>query len=283
MGVKHGLSVDGISYFASVIKNKKVPDWMQMGQQIGKLTGHYEILNFLTGYKNMDKFLFTVPKWPIGGMYFDGIMRTEHTSRIRPTQYPVQTGVTMSDHAIIEPAEVTIEIMMTDAAQSHYLQMNPVPGALLSKLGLPSGIFNTNSILMHLYSNFGDLPCMPDLFSTTGDGRSAAVWKSLRSMQLARVPITVETRLQTYHNMVIEELSAPDDVKTLHALSCTVRLREIIFATVAETTTSARAAASAAETSSGQVPVQTGDDVNKTAARAAADTLQGVANTMAGM
>ena len=73
MGVKHGLSVDGISYFASVIKNKKVPDWMQMGQQIGKLTGHYEILNFLTGYKNMDKFLFTVPKWPIGGMYFDGI------------------------------------------------------------------------------------------------------------------------------------------------------------------------------------------------------------------
>lgn len=283
MGVKHGLSVDGISYFASVIKNKKVPDWMQMGQQIGKLTGHYEILNFLTGYKNMDKFLFTVPKWPIGGMYFDGIMRTEHTSRIRPTQYPVQTGVTMSDHAIIEPAEVTIEIMMTDAAQSHYLQMNPVPGALLSKLGLPSGIFNTNSILMHLYSNFGDLPCMPDLFSTTGDGRSAAVWKSLRSMQLARVPITVETRLQTYHNMVIEELSAPDDVKTLHALSCTVRLREIIFATVAETTTSARAAASASETSSGQVPVQTGDGVDKTAAKAAANTLQGVADTMAGM
>lgn len=284
MGVKHGLSVDGINYFAEVIKNKKVPDWMQMGQQVGKMTGHYEILNFLTGYKNMDQFLFHVPKWPIGGIYFDGIMRTEHTSRIRPTQYPVQTGVTMTDHAIIEPADVTIEIFMTDAARSSFLQMpmNPVPGTILSLLGMSQGIFASNRLLMQLYSNFGDLPCTPPMTSLAGDGRSAAMWKSLRSMQLARVPITVETRLQTYHNMLIEELSAPDDVKTLHALSCTVRLKEIIFANVAETEISTRASASASDTTSGQTPVQTGDDTNKTAARALGDTAEEVAQVMAG-
>ena len=56
---------------------------MKVGVEIGKMTGHYEIVNFLSGYKDMEQFLFRVPKWPIGGMYFDGIMRTEHISRVR--------------------------------------------------------------------------------------------------------------------------------------------------------------------------------------------------------
>ena len=112
---------------------------------------------------------------------------------------------------------------------------------------------------------------MPTMVTTPGEGRSIDAWKSLRALQMARVPITVETRLQTYHNMLIEELSAPDDVNTLHALRCTVRMREIIFATVAETAVSARASTSAGESASGQTPVQTGDDVNKTVARVGMD------------
>lgn len=263
MGVKRGLSLDGINYFSDLVSGKKKPDWMKVGAEIGKMTGHYEIINFLTGYKDMEQFLFRVPKWPIGGMHFDGIMRTEHISRVRPTNYPVQTGVTMTDHAVIEPAEVTIEIMMSDANADSYMQAPPVFSNILQSMG-------------KMYSNFAGLPCMPNMMTTPGDGRSISAWKSLRAMQLARIPITVETRLQIYHNMLIEEMSAPDDVNTLHALRCTVRLREIIFATVAETAVSARASASAGETSSGQTPVQTGDDVNKTAARVILDTGRGV-------
>ena len=263
MGIKKGLSLDGVNYFSDLVSGKKKPDWMKVGTEIGKMTGHYEIINFLTGYKDMEQFLFRVPKWPIGGMHFDGIMRTEHISRVRPTNYPVQTGVTMTDHAVIEPAEVTIEIMMSDANADSYMQAPPVFSNILQSMG-------------KMYSNFAGLPCMPNMMTTPGAGRSITAWKSLRAMQLARVPITVETRLQIYHNMLIEELSAPDDVNTLHALRCTVRLREIIFATVAETAVSARASASAGETSSGQTPVQTGDDVNKTAARVILDTGRGV-------
>ena len=258
MGVKKGLSVDGLNYFSDLVSGNQKPDWMKISTEIGKMTGHYEIINFLTGYKDMEQFLFRTPKWPIGGMYFDGIMRTEHISRIRPTNYPVQTGVTMTDHSIIEPAELTIEIMMSDAKADSYMQTPPVIGNIIQSMGT-------------MYSNFAGLPCMPSMVTTPGEGRSIDAWKSLRAMQMARTPITVETRLQTYHNMLIEELSAPDDVNTLHALRCTIRLREIIFATVAETAVSARASASAAESSSGQTPVQTGDDVNKTAARAILD------------
>ena len=62
--------------------------------------------------------------------------------------------------------------------------------------------------------------------------------------------------------MIIEELSAPDDAKTLHALKATVRLREIIVADVAETKVSARAA-SYEQSSGGQVQAQT--EINDTA------------------
>ncbi len=289
MGVKHGLSIDGINYFADLVSGKQKPDWMKIGTEIGKLTGHYEIANFLSGYKNMEDFLFSTPGWPIGGMHFDGIMRSEHVSRVRPTNYPVQTGVTMTDHAIIEPAELTIEIMMTDTTAESYMNLPPVIGGVLQKVtSIPivggmiqdavmpvvDTLLQSAPIVKKIYdwySNFRGLPKMPDILTTPGENRSIAAWKSLRAMQLSRVPITVETRLQTYNNMIIEELSAPDDVNTLHGLRCTVRLREIIFASVAETTVSTRATASVEESSGGQVPVQTGDDVDKTAARAIGD------------
>lgn len=277
MGVKRGLSIDGINYFADIVSGKQKPDWMQIGAEVGKITGHYEIANFLSGYKNMEQFLFRTPQWPIGGMYFDGIMRSEHVSRVRPTNYPVQTGVTMTDHAIIEPVELTIEIMMTDSSADSYMNLSPVVSGVLQKVtGVPiiGNVLQSAPLVKKIYdwySNFRELPKMPDILTQPGENRSIATWKSLRAMQLSRVPITVETRLQTYHNMLIEELSAPDDVNTLHALRCTVRLREIIFASVAETAVSTRASASAAESSSGQAPVQTGDDVNKTAARAILD------------
>ena len=165
MGVKKGLSVDGLNYFSDLVSGTKKPDWMKISTEIGKMTGHYEIVNFLSGYKDMEQFLFRVPKWPIGGMYFDGIMRTEHISRVRPTNYPVQTGVTMTDHAIIEPAEVTVEIMMTDAKADSYLQTPPAIGNILKTVGT-------------MYSNFAGLPCMPTMVTTPGEGRSIDAWKS---------------------------------------------------------------------------------------------------------
>ena len=264
--VGRGLSVDGVTYFKDIVSGKKKPEWMEFGKQIAKLSGDYRILNYVTGYKGLSQFLFKVPQWPIGGIYFDGIMRTEHLSRIRPTLYPVQTGVTMTDHAIIEPAEVSIEVMMTDTTTSTYVSMDPSLDIMYSVLKqLP-------------YSNI--LTCKPNPVSIAGSGRSAQAWTTLKALQQSRVPIVVETRLQTYNNMLIEELSSPDDVKTLNALRCTVRLREIIFAQVAETKTSARAAATQSPASGGQTPAQTGDNVNKTMARAGADEAKKVAESL---
>lgn len=262
MGVKKGLSIDGLTYLADVAQGNTKPDWMNITKEVAKMTGHYKILNMMTGYKNLQSF-FVRSSYSIGGMYFDGIIRTEHASRIRPTQYPVQTGVTMTDHALIEPAELTIEVMMTDTSNNQFHSTDTI-------LNL---IYQSNNWLRNAYSGlFGGLPCSPPAATGTGDGRSVDAWKALKAMQLSRVPLVVETRLGTYNNMIIEELSAPDDVKTLHALKATVRMREIIVADVAESKTSTRKA-SATATSSGQTPVSTAPD--KTAAKAGVDAIKG--------
>ena len=259
IGVKKGLSVDGYNYFSDILSGKKQPGWMDFSQQIAKLTGKYDLLNMVSGIANLDTFLFRTPKWPIGGVYFDGIMRTEHVSRVRPTQYPVQTGVTMTDHAIIEPAELTVEIMMTDCHTTSFVTNNFFLDLVFQKLKKIKD-----------FSNW--IPF--DQSIPTGEGRAAKTWMTLKAMQLARQPIVVETRLQTYPNMIIEELSAPDDVKTLHALKTTVRMREIIVANVAETQDSARVAAYQ-KTNGGQVAAQI-DPVNKTASKAIVDAVSKV-------
>lgn len=249
MGIKKGLSVDGYNYFSSILSGEKKPGWLDFSQEIAKLTGKYDLLNMVSGITNLDTFLFRTPKWPIGGVYFDGIMRTEHTSRIRPTQYPVQTGVTMTDHAVIEPAELTIEVMMSDCHTTSFTTHNPFLDNIYQSLKS-----------LTLYSNFVQM----EQDMGQGEGRAARTWMTLKAMQLSRIPIVVETRLQTYKNMLIEELSAPDDVKTLSVFKCTVRLREVIFAYVAETKVSARAAATQSS-SGGQSPAQVG--LNKTLQR----------------
>lgn len=258
--VGKGLSVDGILYFRDVLKGNTPLDCMEFSKQIAKLTGSYKLLNLATGFSNLTTFLFRVPQWPIGGIYFDGIMRTEHVSRIKPTLYPVQMGVNMTDHAIVEPAELTIEVMMSDAETDTYTSMDPILDAIYQAV---------QSIKM--YSNI--LACQPMPTMMRGDGRAAKTWTTLKTLQQSRVPIDVETRLQTYKYMLIEEISAPDDVKTLNAFRCTVRLREIIFAEVAETQTSARAAAAKKASAGGQTPATVGDGPNKTAAKAGADKL----------
>lgn len=74
----------------------------------------------------------------------------------------------------------------------------------------------------------------------TGDGRSQKAYETLVAMQKARQPLTVVTRLETYNNMLIENISVPDDNKTIYGLSATVTLKEIFIVEVGTTTVSAR-------------------------------------------
>ena len=52
----------------------------------------------------------------IGGLVFDAVFKEDHTSNLTMTDHPVETGASLTDHAFIEPAEVSFEIGVSDSA-----------------------------------------------------------------------------------------------------------------------------------------------------------------------
>jgi hypothetical protein len=67
-----------------------------------------------------------------------------------------------------------------------------------------------------------------------GSSRSVSAYNLLLTLQSNRQPLQIHTRLKTYQNMLIEQITAPDDVKTLYGLKATVRFKEIFVANVSQ-------------------------------------------------
>jgi len=62
-----------------------------------------------------DKPELVYAKTDVGGYFFDAIIRADHTSTLRMTEHPVQTGSSIVDHAFKLPDHLTLEIGMSDA------------------------------------------------------------------------------------------------------------------------------------------------------------------------
>lgn len=50
----------------------------------------------------------------IGGLVFDAVLKTSHTSKVTATSHPVEYGANISDHAFVEPKEISIEVGVSD-------------------------------------------------------------------------------------------------------------------------------------------------------------------------
>lgn len=202
---------------------KSRPGWLNFTKKVAQMTGHHRLLDYTSSFNNLEKFVFYSNNWTIGGIAFDGIMKTEHTSTLKATHYPVQTGVNLTDHAIIDPSTLDIEIMISDAHVKNSLSGVHVSNWLADKaLGyLVKRFLSTESTL-------------------SSGNRSESAWTTLKAMQLSRCPITVITRLGTYENMIIEKLTSADDVTTLYGLKANIHLVQIQVAEVSEVQVSAR-------------------------------------------
>lgn len=72
---------------------------------------------------------------------------------------------------------------------------------------------------------------MPGQFSD-GSSRSISAYHKLRELQKQKIPITVVTKLNTYNNMMVENIMATEDDKTTFGLRASVTLKEIFVVNV---------------------------------------------------
>ena len=66
--------------------------------------------------RNISRAELALIKTNIAGYFFDGFIDVSHSINTQVTTHQVQKGVSVSDHAYLEPVEVTMTIKMSDAA-----------------------------------------------------------------------------------------------------------------------------------------------------------------------
>lgn len=132
---------------------------------------------------------------------FDATLTVAHEQEVTPTEHPVQTGASISDHAYIRPARLIMEIGMSDVMDAFY---NPSTWS-----GAPS--------------------------------KSVSTFQTLLAIQFARIPVSVTTRMRSYTNMLIRGLNTQETFKTIRGLRARLEFFQLFMATVLQSNNSARA------------------------------------------
>lgn len=150
---------------------------------------------------------------------FDAVLELEHEQRLEKTRHPVQTGADISSHAYLMPPRVVMYIGMSDAMDAY-----------------------SNGVNAANQSGAGVAPNTVAPFSGNSTSKSVNAYQTMISLQSARQPLTVTTRLRTYNNMVITSVSPREDYKTITGLRMRVEFEQIFTALTASAVSSDPAA-----------------------------------------
>jgi len=115
----------------------------------------------------------------------DGVISEQHTSIAKVTKHPVEYGVDISDYVIKQPTKIVVNGIVTN---SPFLKQmfNTLPGD-------PS--FGSQAVALF-----------------KGE-RARNAFKGLIELQNERQPVRLQTGLLVYDNMILTNVSAPNDIQ----------------------------------------------------------------------
>lgn len=124
-------------------------------------------------------------------LQFDATIRESATFRLNVTKNPVETGVTIADHAFMEPISLEIEACVSD------FMLHPVGDADVDDFASPTS-------------------------------RAAKALQVLQDWQTTAEPATIQTGLRSFQNMVMETFNYSQDAANAGWLNFTATLTEVI-------------------------------------------------------
>ncbi len=146
---------------------------------------------FLGGLESIGE-AFGVNSEPTPALTIDVSIREIHSLRANITRFPVEEGASITDHIINQPRTLTIDGLISDTPSDLYTLVTP---------GLVSG--------------FASTPPSLEAFDT------------MKSWWGNKQILDVQTGLDVYKNMIINNFSFPKDANTGRALRFTISLEEI--------------------------------------------------------
>ncbi|OCQ53909.1 hypothetical protein Ppb6_00927 [Photorhabdus australis subsp. thailandensis] len=141
--------------------------------------------------------MFSQQTRKIGAIVPSVIISETHTDTSNITDYPVQQGVTISDHVYDNPSEVRMELGFAGG------------GSLLDVVDTTK-VFDISTGL-----SLGDSP--------------RAVYQQLLDLRASHKPFDVATGKRLYKNMLIKDMTITTDKTSENVLSVILNLREIII------------------------------------------------------
>lgn len=144
--------------------------------------------------------LFTRTKRKIGSIKIDGVLEEAHQNSVKITQYPVEFGAEIADHAIIEPKVLTIKGIVTNT---------------------PNGFAGLSAAVNNAAGFFGS--------SGSQKTRAQLAYTELLELMEKRDLVEVQTGLTLYENLVITQFSANQDKDLANVLIFDMTLQEVIL------------------------------------------------------
>jgi hypothetical protein len=145
---------------------------------------------------------------PATSYVFDAVLSLEHNQTLTKTMHPVQNGAAISSHAYLNPPTVVMYILMSDVTGQYAATNQTTPPYVQQWIGNKS--------------------------------KSVSAYQQIIALQASRIPLMVTTRLRTYPNMLITDISPHEDAKSIHGARFRVEFGQIFLADVSAAPVSAR-------------------------------------------
>ena len=146
------------------------------------------------------------------GAKVDTIFEYDYDTRVRLTENPVENGMKLTDHRIIEPKKLVLNVGVSNI------------------VGYKDLFFNLDSATL---VQFGKLVIFGNRFDS--NSRVAATYTKLLQMQYTGNPFDVSTPLGTFKNMLIVGINKSQDKDSISIFKGSIEMQELI---VFETKTS---------------------------------------------
>lgn len=146
--------------------------------------------------------LYIKPLRKIGIVIFDVTVTEVHDRKVRLTKNPIEQGADITDHAIIEPKRISIQAAISDTP------------------------FNVGTFVEAIVDRVTSLVGSS---TTNGLTRSKQGYKDLIEVMETREPITIQTNLVSYENMVITSVNVSQDKDTSKIVILDIMAEEAIL------------------------------------------------------
>lgn len=170
---------------------------------------------------------------PIRGFYpatgrpviAQAIVEEIETSELAITEFPVERGASISDHAFRRPAEVIIRCAWSNSPSG-------AGGFVSNLIGSARGVAATlgGPVVGNILAAGQTIRGAQSILSGNGPGQVKSIWDDLLTLQKAAAPFDVLTGKKKYSNMLFRELRLETTKETENALWIVAVCREVIIA-----------------------------------------------------